>query len=574
MKPLLLLLISISVSFPGLSQHTILVDTLAPSPALDLPDVLFIDCAHGHICCQAGCGCCTEMFRPQIFDTVKRKRQNGVKLSIVEERFPIASFHNISYVQYVFDYSNGQKRKRYFSPKALRRDWLGYSVNSYHENDNTQNHKKLFSNETEFVLDSEFDLSLIDLSGNELPIPFHSQVKIQDNVFRSSIIINNRRIYGLSDSLGNKLGKLAYRSIRFDAKNEIAVAQSFFDRGYSLIDLKGNLIIPSCMYEITRLKDNLYSANGSLYQSDGTKITTKPFDFIGKLREGLISIRTEKGIGFINAKGREIIKPQFAWAYDFHSGRAAVYNGDKWGFIDTTGTLVIPFLYDQVRNYNEGLSIVAIGQNTNKDRWGIINKSGNYILEPTYDELHVFKDGLAKAFINGQGTGFVNKKGKEVIPCSHSSSIYGSKDSWFPLDRQVLRRYKPTRTHFLADKKGKKVLDLDKYSSARILQIEGSTLKHLPYLIVSGRTGNYGLLDFEGNIIIDTLYSSMHATNDAILSYTNDQKVCLYNINTCALILTINGMLMEHFHDSIGKIRKPDGQEVFVRYDGEEIEIH
>jgi hypothetical protein len=121
---------------------------------------------------------------------------------------------------------------------------------------------------------------------------------------------------------------------------------------------------------------------------------------IGKLSEGLIGFRTDNKIGFINTEGREIIEAHYNWAYDFHSVRAVVYNVDKWGFIDTTGKLIIPFIYDQVRNYS--LAVGAIGQNTNKDRWGIINTSGKYILEPTYDELYVFKDGLAKAIINGQ----------------------------------------------------------------------------------------------------------------------------------------------------------------------------
>ena len=55
----------------------------------------------------------------------------------------------------------------------------------------------------------------------------------------------------------------------------------------------------------------------------------------------------------------EHIKPQYEEALLFSEGLAAVKKNGKWGYIDETGKVVIPFQYDQAYTFNEGKAVVG-----------------------------------------------------------------------------------------------------------------------------------------------------------------------------------------------------------------------
>lgn len=67
----------------------------------------------------------------------------------------------------------------------------------------------------------------------------------------------------------------------------------------------------------------------------------------------------------------------------FSEGMAPVCNRKlKWGFIDDTGTLVIPCIYDHVGNFSEGLAYaIILGSKT-----GYIDKEGAMVIELPADK--------------------------------------------------------------------------------------------------------------------------------------------------------------------------------------------
>jgi hypothetical protein len=52
---------------------------------------------------------------------------------------------------------------------------------------------------------------------------------------------------------------------------------------------------------------------------------------------------------------------------DFSGGLAPAKIGDKWGYIDTAGRLVIARMFDSARSFSEGLAPVQDGV-----KWGYI----------------------------------------------------------------------------------------------------------------------------------------------------------------------------------------------------------
>ncbi len=69
--------------------------------------------------------------------------------------------------------------------------------------------------------------------------------------------------------------------------------------------------------------------------------------------------------GFYNSKTNNvIIAPKYLAAYDFSENLAGVKKWDKWGFIDIEGNEVIPFEYDFVGHFRNGVVEVIQGNET------------------------------------------------------------------------------------------------------------------------------------------------------------------------------------------------------------------
>ena len=81
--------------------------------------------------------------------------------------------------------------------------------------------------------------------------------------------------------------------------------------------------------------------NGFLLIKQVAKRIDVVCNFAYPFHEGLARIQVGTLFGFINTTGAIVIKPQFEGAYDFSEGKARVRKGDKWGFIDLKGMFVI-----------------------------------------------------------------------------------------------------------------------------------------------------------------------------------------------------------------------------------------
>ena len=65
--------------------------------------------------------------------------------------------------------------------------------------------------------------------------------------------------------------------------------------------------------------------------------------------------------------------------------------GYRWGFIDTTGEIVIPADFDEVSVFSEGKSAVNVG-----GLWGYIDTDGTMIIEPQFRSAYAFHENRAK----------------------------------------------------------------------------------------------------------------------------------------------------------------------------------
>lgn len=84
----------------------------------------------------------------------------------------------------------------------------------------------------------------------------------------------------------------------------------------------------------------------------------------------------------------------------------------KYGFMDSTGKLVIPYTYTDAHDFSGGLAAVR----NNNGKWGFVNKKGDLVIPYKYDGVSYdgFQDGFALVVI-GDKQGYVDKNGNDTF---------------------------------------------------------------------------------------------------------------------------------------------------------------
>ena len=147
------------------------------------------------------------------------------------------------------------------------------------------------------------------------------------------------------------------------------------------------------------------------------------------VRENLLPVRnTNWKYGFVDTTGKLVVPLKFDDAGEFSEGLARVQDRSDeflWGYTDKTGKLVIPYRYTFAGDFFEGLAPVAgyvEAENGMRSlKWGFIDKTGKTIIPLQYEQANGFSEGLA-AVKNGDRWGYIDITGKEVIPCTFYSA--------------------------------------------------------------------------------------------------------------------------------------------------------
>ena len=120
---------------------------------------------------------------------------------------------------------------------------------------------------------------------------------------------------------------------------------------------------------------------GVVDQRTGKEILPAAYDQIQPQADGKFVIINDQKAGYADTTGKVIIKPKYLNATDFVAGRAFIFDGKKWGMIDSKDQLKGLMMFDEILGYNEGVGRVVIN-----NRVGYINSSGVQIIPCKYDK--------------------------------------------------------------------------------------------------------------------------------------------------------------------------------------------
>lgn len=170
---------------------------------------------------------------------------------------------------------------------------------------------------------------------------------------------------------------------------------------WGYIDLDGNLIIPCQYTNVSYFNDGLAMVKKA--DDDWNCIDTKgnvlfSFDCVGSngFSEDLAMVwvgeKDNPLAGYIDKNGSLVIPAIYKNALVFSNGRAPVANGEKWGVIDKLGNTIVDFnIAGIIGTFAEGMLAV---QNENR-KWGFIDVDGTQTVPFEYEQVQNFTDGLA-----------------------------------------------------------------------------------------------------------------------------------------------------------------------------------
>ncbi len=217
-----------------------------------------------------------------------------------------------------------------------------------------------------------------NLGDTVIPFQFDDASQFSEGLAR--VKINGK--YGFIDKVGKIVIPLMYGNVH-SYNNGFANVR--IDKEWEHIDKSGQIVADSELnylneidainkhLEINYLKIELIDSKYKILSLNNTTLHGKLiFDGIDKtswgFQESMLDVQINDKYGFINTSGNLVIPCVYDDVYSFSDSSAPALKNAKWGYIDKTGKEIIPFIYDFNGPFENGIAYIRYE--------GYINKSG------------------------------------------------------------------------------------------------------------------------------------------------------------------------------------------------------
>jgi len=153
---------------------------------------------------------------------------------------------------------------------------------------------------------------------------------------------------------------------------------------------------------------------------------------------------------------------------------------EKWGFVDSTGKVVIQYQFEEAGTFSENLAAVKL-----EGKFGFINKTGITVIKPLFEEADRFINGLSLVEINST-VGLIDQRGNWIFKLD-SASISGPVNNFYIVEKE--------ETSFFLNRKGKSINN--EFES--LSEFNG-------FRAAFKKDGYVGYIDTLGNTIIPPIY--------------------------------------------------------------------
>jgi len=280
----------------------------------------------------------------------------------------------------------------------------------------------------------------------------------------------------------------------------------------------------------------------------------------------------------LTQSGKEVLTGKFSWTSAFENGRALVSLNGKFGWIDTTGRAIAPFIYDHVRMVSPSVyyvaqngewkfvdssvqsittsrydKISAMDYNSLSDPqpskyfktkkgqyWGIADATGHDIVLPIYEEIEMPSENLFR-IKTGNGYQLINAEGK-VLTVGTYSAI------GFPQRFSVVHHYSQGYGHSRAEMR----------------------IRRYPNGIIWVQKGGFeGYIDLCGDEIIPCMYTDISEFSKGLAMVKSRDKFGFVNLAGATVINCVYDYA-EPFDEDRALVQR-NGKYGFIDRSGKEI---
>lgn len=211
------------------------------------------------------------------------------------------------------------------------------------------------------------------------------------------------------------------------------------------IDSKGNLVIPA-RYDNANQFDNWGHAvvktgtKEGVIDTKGNTVVPIKYTSVHSEQNGFFTVEENEKIGLLNRTGKQVLPCTYSYpVFSFDKQSMPVYRQDemgKYGFMDTTGKMIIEPQYDGAMSFFRGMGMVQKGR-----RYFYVNTK-NEAVTPDYDfvSTHCLGDTNYIIFKRAQAWGVAGLDGKDLFVLN---------------DVENISTYCNSSTYFSAEKNGK-----------------------------------------------------------------------------------------------------------------------
>ena len=260
--------------------------------------------------------------------------------------------------------------------------------------------------------------------------------------------------------------------------------------------------------------------------------------------EGLLSVRRDGKMGFIDFQGNEVIPPQFDWGHPFQEGLAMVTLDDLSGFIDVHGNEVIPLQFGSALAFSDGLAAVMVG-----GRWGFINPDGEMVIAPQFEYVGAFSEGFAPVGMNAEISvahetdsslgeefestrrvlrwGFIDREGNVVVPMEFDGvQNFSSGVATVHMLDIDSRGSITNQQAALIDQTGAKIVPFGVYESMSIT--DEAVIVRIP---TEFGTGLVGVIDTTGRVIVPPRFDHISPASEGLMAVSYNRRWGFIRVN-------------------------------------------
>jgi hypothetical protein len=276
------------------------------------------------------------------------------------------------------------------------------------------------------------------------------------------------------------------------------------------------------------------------------------------------------------------------WIYEhsFSDGLLAVYDiiQKRYGFIDNKGKWVIKPKFYEVTEFTNGLAGAWKDPDIHVDtwsdcgtpvphpKWGYIDRKGNYVISDTFYEVSTFLNGYAianKSFLDATGRiipdNLINDEHQLYRKAQYNwHLVYGDENIWVPANDEnfenckIMFEDKKLDRHGFKDYRGNIVVE-PKYKGAQFFS-EG-------YAGVQVSDGKWGYINCSGELVIEPEYQFVYFFSEGLAAVQKHFQWGFID-NSGKLIIPFQYDERRKFKNGLVKVKKL-GKTVYLNKRGE-----